>query len=168
MEKQSQSSEITEDVHLDRERFAADLFSIVRLFGVFSRDQACQSSVSVAQCWILQELLNGQREVSALAKFAGISPSAASRLLDSLERSNYIMRMHDTRDRRRVLLNLTETGIEEAKKLHAMALGYVGHIASLLPREEVATIERALTQLREAMNQAAARGVKCGDLIATE
>lgn len=149
---------------MQHERLAGDFFTVVRMFGAFNRDQACRSSVSVPQCIILQELLNGEKEVSALAAFTGASTSAMSRLLDGLERNNFIVRVHDTRDRRCVLVRLTDTGRREARALHGIALAYIDYLVSLVPQEDVPLIERSLSLLREAMETAAQQGVTCSKL----
>jgi DNA-binding MarR family transcriptional regulator len=161
LKKQPKTSEAAAIPH---EQLASDFFAVVRMFGAFNRDQACRSSVSVPQCLILQELLNGEKEVSTLAGFAGTSTSAMSRLLDGLERNDFIVRAHDTRDRRCVLVRLTDTGRREARALHRDALSYIAYLISLLPRDEVPPIERSLAQLREAMDRAAQQGVTCSEL----
>ena len=161
LKKQPKPSEAAATPH---EQLAGDFFDVVRMFGVFSRDQACRNSVSAPQCMILQELLNGEKEVSTLAAFAGTTTSAMSRLLDGLERNNLIVRAHDTRDRRCVLVRLTDTGRREARALHSVALAYVDYLVSLLPEDDVPLIERSLAQLREAMDRAAQQGVTCSEL----
>jgi DNA-binding MarR family transcriptional regulator len=144
-------------------RFADNLFAIIRLVGTFKRDQACRASMSVPQALILQELLAGEREVSALAEIAGITTSAMSRCIDGLERDACIQRTHDTRDRRRVLIHLTETGRQEARALQNVSTAYVNHLVSLLPEAELEPIANALSRLRSAMELAHENGVVCDD-----
>jgi DNA-binding MarR family transcriptional regulator len=144
-------------------RFADNLFAIIRLVGTFKRDQACRASLSVPQALILQELLDGEKEVSALAEIAGITTSAMSRCIDGLERDACITRIHDTRDRRRVLIRLTETGHQEARSLQTVSTAYVNHLVSLLPEAELDSIANALSRLRSAMELAHEHGVVCND-----
>jgi DNA-binding MarR family transcriptional regulator len=158
-----QPSELKPAEATDPKRFADNLFAIIRLVGTFKRDQACRSSLSVPQAMILQELLEGEKEVSALAEIAGITTSAMSRCIDGLERESCIVRIHDTRDRRRVLIRLTETGHQEAQSLHSLSTAYVNHLVSLLPEAELEPIAHALTRLRSAMELAHEQGVVCDD-----
>ncbi|HYH95623.1 MarR family winged helix-turn-helix transcriptional regulator [Hyalangium sp.] len=158
-----QPSEVKPFGSSDQERFADNLFAIIRLVGAFKRDQACSTSLSVPQALILQEILDGEKEVSALAELAGNTTSAMSRCIDGLERSGFIMRIHDTRDRRRVLIHLTETGQQEARALHSRSTAYVNHLVSLLPEAELDPIAHALARLRSAMELADEHGVVCSE-----
>jgi DNA-binding MarR family transcriptional regulator len=156
-----QPSELKPSEATDPKRFADNLFAIIRLVATFKRDQACRASLSVPQAMILQELLDGEKEVSALAEIAGITTSAMSRCIDGLERESCIVRIHDKRDRRRVQIRLTETGQQEARALHSLSAAYVNHLVSLLPEAELEPIAHALIRLRSAMELAREQGVVC-------
>jgi DNA-binding MarR family transcriptional regulator len=63
----------------------------------------------------------GQRSVKELASLFGVTPSAATQLVDGLVRDNLIQRRQDPDDRRKVALSLTAKGkqvLEKTKQTH--------------------------------------------------
>ena len=72
--------------------FARELVGICRLFNVFEEEAVCCGDVTVSQCVVMQELLEGARTVSELAAVANLSPSATTRLLDALEERGWLRR----------------------------------------------------------------------------
>jgi DNA-binding MarR family transcriptional regulator len=57
---------------------------------------------------VLQEF--DQRSISQLARAMSINPSNLSRYLDEMEREGYVVRSHSAKDRRRVLISVSEKG----------------------------------------------------------
>ncbi|GAA1675959.1 MarR family winged helix-turn-helix transcriptional regulator [Fodinicola feengrottensis] len=70
------------------------------------------------QLWEFQTLKNLRRRgqpyeatPGELATALGMSPAAMTKRLDALERSGYVVREHDTQDRRKVTVRLTVAGM---------------------------------------------------------
>jgi DNA-binding MarR family transcriptional regulator len=82
-----------------------------------SRQKALALAAHGLQGWEYQTLLDLRRRgapyratPTELASALDLSPAATTKRLDSLERSGYIRRTHDTDDRRRVYITLTLAG----------------------------------------------------------
>lgn len=139
--------------------FTQELIGICRLFGVFERDAICCGTVSVPQCVVLQELLRSPADVSTLAKALGVTNSAMTRLLDGLEKRDYVRRERSTQDRRRVELTLTAEGHVEAERLRGLTERAVGAVLARIPEhrheqvlESVRLIHGALRESRSAFD----------------
>lgn len=136
-----------------------EVVRISRAFGAFEREAVCCGTVTVSQCLVLQELLRGgPADVTTLATFAGASPSAMTRLIDGLERRDWVARERDPADRRRAVATLTEAGRAEAQRLVAMSDQAVARVLAYLPVAERAATLAALRLVADAMEQARADG----------
>ena len=58
-----------------------DVVAFCRLFGTFEREQVCCGTVTVAQCVVLQTLLEGTWDASSLAKETRVTKGAVTRLM---------------------------------------------------------------------------------------
>ncbi len=66
----------------------------------------------------LDWLTEGARTAGELAEATGLSSAATTTLLDRLERKGYVRRERDTVDRRRVLVELTATGLRRIGEMY--------------------------------------------------
>ncbi|MDH3338650.1 MAG: MarR family transcriptional regulator, partial [Gammaproteobacteria bacterium] len=62
-----------------------DIVAFCRMFAMVERDQVCCGTVTVAQCVVLQTLLEGTWDASTLASHARVTKGAMTRLLDGLD-----------------------------------------------------------------------------------
>ena len=134
--------------------FVDDLVALCRTFGMFERERICCGTVTVQQCVVLQSLLGKPSEVGPLAQSVGSSPSAMTRLLDGLVNRGFVARGRDARDRRRVVVNLTEDGQAEAERLRALTVGAVEAVLAGIPEEKHGQVMESLELVRGAMNDA--------------
>ena len=79
---------------------AQDAFDDVasQALGINRTDQRCMDLID----------LNGSMTAGELAAAAGLSTGAVTTVLDRMERAGYVRRLRDTRDRRRILVELTD------------------------------------------------------------
>jgi len=61
---------------------------------------------------------NGERSMSELATGLAVSLPSASELVDRLIERGLVERVHDTVDRRRVLISLSDTAIAYGRRIH--------------------------------------------------
>jgi DNA-binding MarR family transcriptional regulator len=115
-----------------------------------SREQARRSALSLPQLFLLRAL-NEMQEIPATrwAEMVGVSPSAATGLLDGLEAAAYIRRTHDTRDRRQVLVSLTPKGRRFSEQVRANQRKEWHRICSTLSKAELGTAAAVLAKLAE-------------------
>lgn len=135
--------------------FARELIAIFRAFGVAERETVCCGTVTVPQCIVLQELLAEPGDISSLAERVGASMSAMTRLIDGLERRGWVTRIRSDEDRRKVEVELTAAGREEAVRLRGLSEELVNLILGRIPEEKhpqvfesVRLVRRAVAEVR--------------------
>ena len=97
----------------------------------------------------LDWLVDGPKTAGVLAGATGLRPAATTALLDRLEARGLVERVRDDRDRRRVLVAMTEEGM---RSTYAMYAPLVDEGQRLLGRYTVAELEAA-RELLEAMRE---------------
>ena len=133
------------------------LIEISRHFGVLERDQICCGDVTVAQCLALQRLQRSPAGVSQLAAYLGTSVSATTRLVQGLEKRGWVQRGPDPDDGRRVRLELTTSGRQEAAQLRASTDELAAQLAQFIPEPERPGVISALSTLAQALTQCRAQ-----------
>ncbi len=130
-----------------------DVVAFCRMFAMLEREQVCCGTVTVAQCLVLQTLLEGTWDVSALASHARVTKGAMTRLLDGLESRGFVERHQDPDDGRRWLIRLTATGTQEAKRLAGMTENAVALILSRMPEDKRKPAAALISELRKAAEE---------------
>ena len=99
----------------------------------------------------------GTASTSELADAAGLTSGAATRMVDRLERANWVERFMDARDRRRVLVVMKKTRRGEIGELYAeMSHSWISALADK-SEEELETVLEIFDRMRGvARDQAAA------------
>jgi len=82
-----------------------------------------------------------------VAKQLMVTPAVVTGLIDRLEKRGYARRINSTGDRRRIHLALTEKGRDAADNVQAHLAAELAERLAALPKEDVATIERAFSLL---------------------
>ncbi len=131
-----------------------DVVAFCRMFAMLERDQVCCGTVTVAQCVVLQTLLEGTWDASTLASHARVTKGAMTRLLDGLESRGFVERHQDADDGRRWLIELTATGTKEAKRLAGMTENAVALIMSRMPKDMRKPAVAMIADLRKAAEEA--------------
>ena len=130
-----------------------DVVAFCRMFAMLEREQVCCGTVTVAQCVILQTLLEDTWDVSTLAGHARVTKGAMTRLLDGLESRGFVERRQDPDDGRRWLIDLTAAGTKEAKRLATMTESAVALILSQMPKDMRKPAVTIISELRKAAEQ---------------
>jgi len=130
-----------------------DVVAFCRMFAMLEREQVCCGTVTVAQCVVLQTLLEGSWDVSALAGHARVTKGAMTRLLDGLESRGFVERRQDPDDGRRWLIELTATGAREARRLAGMTENAIALIMSRMPKDMRKPAVAMISELRRAAEE---------------
>ena len=130
-----------------------DVVAFCRMFATLEREQVCCGTVTVAQCTVLQTLLAGTWDVSALASQSRVTKGAMTRLLDGLESRGFIERHQDPDDGRRWLIGLTAAGRKEARRLASSTENAVELVLSRLPKDMQKPAVEIVSNLRKAAEQ---------------
>ena len=128
-----------------------DVVAFCRLFASYERDDICCGDVTVAQCVLLQTLLEGSWDGSSLAEHTRVTKGAMTRLLDGLQRRGWVERVQDESDRRRYAIELTEEGRAEATRLAEMTERSVERIMAQIPSGERRQVAASIATLRVAI-----------------
>lgn len=83
---------------------------VIRAVDLHSRTLAGSYGLTGPQTLILKALQNGAMSGSELANRVSLSQGTVTDILNRLERRNLIKRCRDTRDRRRILIEVTDSG----------------------------------------------------------
>ncbi len=89
----------------------------------------------------LKALLDGPRTAGALAQASGLTPAAATSMIDRLEKRGFVERQRDGADRRKVLVGMTNPAAETLARFYRpMAEDASAMLANFTPAD-LATIE---------------------------
>ncbi|TEA79309.1 MarR family winged helix-turn-helix transcriptional regulator [Allopusillimonas ginsengisoli] len=124
----------------DAESLYEALNDLVRVYQFRDRGYICCYDVSVTQCYALEMLVKqGSMRLQSLAERMYLDKSTASRVVNALERKEYVVRVEDDDDRRAIRIQATAAGQELYKT-----------IRSDLIAEERAMIEGLSPEVRQA------------------
>ena len=130
----------------------ADLVAICRAFAVAEKAQICGGEVSVPQCVALQTLAEkGPQDNGSLAEELSSSISATTRLVDGLEKRDWVVREKDPEDRRRVLVSLTDEGEQQAEDLLDTCRSALMGVLGRIPTHKQSEVIEAVGVLRDAI-----------------
>ncbi|MUM64244.1 MarR family transcriptional regulator [Acidianus infernus] len=95
--------------------------------------EAEKRGLSYTEVSTLYFLKSGEKNVSSLAEFVGVNKSTMVEILDRLESEGMITRSRDEKDRRVVLVKITQKGFEELENVRQ---AYKNLINDILSRSE--------------------------------
>ena len=128
---------------------------LIRIHQFRDRDYICSHDVSVAQCYALETLVKrGPLRLQALADEMYLDKSTTSRVVDSLLRKEYVLKLLDPADQRAIQLSLTPAG--EAL-YHTIHQDLIMEEASLIKDMSPDVIDGTLTLIRQLTKAARAR-----------
>jgi DNA-binding MarR family transcriptional regulator len=90
---------------------------IIKKYQFRDRNRICCYDITVSQCYVLYELQNEPLTMRNLASRLYLDISTMSRVVDQLQKKNYIVREQDVNDRRVTYVSLTRAGREVLEKI---------------------------------------------------
>lgn len=121
--------------------------------GVFEGEQEC-CGVTTAQCHTLLEIGNkGPISLVDLAAELGLDTSTLSRTIQGLVMLEMVNRQINAKDRRYVVLSLTEQGRRVVDKINALYNAHFNGIFELLPEDRREVILEAVEQFADALRR---------------
>jgi len=103
--------------------------------------------------YILRHIILGQKTISQLAACTQVSLPAVSRQVDRLVDLDLVSRKRDPENRRRVILEISETGKEKFDLLMESKSQYVFQHLSRLSEQELDTVVQGLKLLRSSFSE---------------
>jgi DNA-binding MarR family transcriptional regulator len=83
---------------------------VIRAVDIHSRTLAANYGLTGPQALILKALQNGKLTAGALANAVSLSQATVTDILNRLEQKQLIYRVRDTKDRRKVMVQITDDG----------------------------------------------------------
>jgi DNA-binding MarR family transcriptional regulator len=101
--------------------------------------------------WVILAQLRREEALSQaqLAERLRVDAAAITRQVQQLERDGLVMRWADPEDNRFTLTALTSQGRQTVEELYCRRDSFEAGVTAGLNQEEIATMRRALTQIRE-------------------
>jgi len=141
----------------DAENLYEVLNQLIRAHQFRDRDRICGHDISVAQCYALETLVKqGALRLQSLADEMYLDKSTTSRVIDSLERKGYVVRLTDEEDRRAIQIQATSCGQALYQKIRAELIAEERALIAMLSPET----RQATLQLLHQLTQAAR--IRCG------
>jgi DNA-binding MarR family transcriptional regulator len=127
---------------------------LVRRFGLFQKEGAQCCGVSVMQSHILYELRKRPNQsLLDLAGILGVDTSTLSRQIQQLVELGLVNRTPDPKDRRYVLLSLTQAGEKMDSDIANQMTDYIRNLLKFIPEEKHQQVKESLELLCAAMRQ---------------
>jgi DNA-binding MarR family transcriptional regulator len=143
----------------DAQALYGALSDLIRVYQFRDRDRICCYDVSVSQCYALEALVQkGGMSLNDLAAHLYLDKSTASRVVDALERKEYVTRAPHPSDRRAVVLEATAAGRELYRKIQGDILAEERALLADFDPE----VRRAMTHLIARLARAASERVETG------
>jgi DNA-binding MarR family transcriptional regulator len=101
-----------------------------------------KGSISFPQFFLMAYLSSEEyMTMSDIAKKMGHSTAAATGLVDRLEKLNYVERVHAAEDRRKIMVRITQTGVELVSRMRNEIAGDLANMLQDMDQEETETVE---------------------------
>lgn len=124
----------------------------IRSFGLLEQTQTpCGFSLSLSQVFTLQELEKQTYTITELAEKLGLERSSVSRLVDSLVKGGFVTRELNDRNRREVVVALSEKGRNSIHRVRDQSLDFYDSILEHVPESEQALIHQSFKTFTDAL-----------------
>jgi len=97
----------------------------------------------------LDWLVEGPRSAGDLAALIDLSSAATTTLIDRLEEKGFVRRVRDATDRRRVMVEMTEAGLDRVNRCYGPLVQEGIHLLDGVPTEQLAAMGEWLVAARE-------------------
>jgi len=114
-----------------------------------------RGALTLERARVLWQLTEGPRRSGDLAHRCVLTPATLSELVDSLERDGFVRRSEEPGDRRVVVVELTARGRREIERFGELMTVLVAKVLATLSSEKRGRVAAALTDLQQALSQAA-------------
>lgn len=129
--------------------------------GVFDEQEGC-CGLTTAQCHTLLEIANrGPVSLVDLAEFLGLDTSTLSRTIQGLVMLGLVNRQINEKDRRYVVISLSDQGRKIFNEIEDRYNGYIGRVLDLLPAEKLEVIMESIGAFADAIAKLEARKTCC-------
>ena len=109
----------------------------IRSFGLLEQTKTpCGFSLSLSQVFALQELEKQTLTITELAEKLQLERSSVSRLVDALVKGGFVFRELNEKNRREVILSLTEKGTRSIQRVREQSVEFYSSILNKMSKTE--------------------------------
>lgn len=133
------------------------LNAIISYFNDKKEDTLSQFKLTSGRFHLLM-LINRQSPVKALspselAKSIGVTRGTMTQFIDALEKDGFVKRTEDPKDRRGMLIVLTEEGEQKIREVMPVYIDYVQRYAKELDESEMTLLKSIFEKITSSINQ---------------
>ncbi|MFC7337229.1 MarR family winged helix-turn-helix transcriptional regulator [Haloferula chungangensis] len=137
------------NLHADADRLADFVLFTQRSCILNLSTELNKGNVSFPQFFLLAYLSSEEYlTMSDIAKKMGHSTAAATGLVDRLEKLGYVERVHAAEDRRKIMVRITQKGIELVSKMRSEIASDLAGILSEMDEDQAETVEHTKRALK--------------------
>jgi DNA-binding MarR family transcriptional regulator len=147
--KLSTSTAVSASVKADADRLADFVLFTQRSCILNLSTELNRGNVSYPQFFLLAYLSSEEYlTMSDIAKKMGHSTAAATGLVDRLEKLAYVERIHAAEDRRKIMVRITQKGVELVARMRKEIASDLAGILSSMDEEVADTVEHTKRAIR--------------------
>jgi DNA-binding MarR family transcriptional regulator len=138
------------------EETARELLALLPLINrimVADLRQEVGEDTTMPQFRVLAYLSDEPLTLSDIARRRRVSLQAAGELIQTLVDRNWITRVPDPKDRRQMLLHLTEVGQQQYQRAHRRMLAHLTPFMEMLSEDEISAVKIALPALQRVLSR---------------
>jgi MarR family transcriptional regulator, 2-MHQ and catechol-resistance regulon repressor len=147
----------------DADALNAAVAELVRVYQFRDRDRICCYDISVTQCYALEALADhGPMRSQALAERLLLDKSTTTRVVDALQRKEYVERLPDPDDARALSLQITPRGRALVDKIKRELVAQHAQLLADLDPQVRARVTDVIQRLARAAQARFVSGVSVG------
>lgn len=151
--KLSTSTAVSASVRADADRLADFVLFTQRSCILNLSTELNRGNVSYPQFFLLAYLSSEEYlTMSDIAKKMGHSTAAATGLVDRLEKLGYVERIHAAEDRRKIMVRITQKGVELVSRMRKEIATDLAGILSSMDEDVADTVEHTKRAIRSRMS----------------
>ena len=120
---------------------------LARFFNQLMRQQLFCGPVTVQQCYTLEALMGGPKSMNALAGEVALHQSTLTRVVEKLEKQDFVLRSRRPENQRKVEVQITETGRQTYRVLKDQSAQMISSLLDLMPEDRRAPIVESMEEL---------------------
>lgn len=125
-----------------------------RKLGVLGKNEGSSGKLTLAQCHAVVEIGRAEKiSLNELSEVLNLDNSTMSRTINNLVNSDIVIRETDVKDRRYVVIKLTDSGCRIFKEIEQNMKKYFEKVYELIPKEKVNQVIESLEILNDAIRE---------------
>jgi DNA-binding MarR family transcriptional regulator len=120
---------------------------LARFINQLMRENLSCGPITVQQCYTLEALIDGPKSVNALAAEVALHQSTLSRIVEKLEKQDFVTRTRNPKNQRSVEVQITESGRAIYQVLDAQCTEMIAGLIDLIPVHQRDNVIQAMDQL---------------------